>query len=348
VAGDLDAYRDGLDLATRGQSRAALSRLVPFTMRHPTHFMGWFARGVCHQDTGQYAEAVAAFTACVALRPDSSWAYKDRGQSRLKQGWFDLAEDDFTRALELSPAWTAALIDRAVAREGRQDWAGAERDLTAALARPDAPTRLYFFRAKVRRSAGDKAGAARDAADGLKRQPADAVSWVTRGAERMDADPHGALADFDEALALDPRSRDALQDKAVVLADYLDRPRDAVAAMDRLLDLYPHHVEARAGRGVYLARLGDAARAKQDAADCLAEEPTPFRFFQMAGLYAQLTKHDPAGPAKGDALRLLAEAFRNGYDDFALVNTDPDLDPVRRDPGFKAVVEHAQALRTAR
>src|SRR5262249_1295167 len=147
---------------------------------------------------------------------------------------------------------------------------------------------------KIRREANDLAGANADRAEGLKRLPTDAVSWNTRGVWRMNDDPIGALRDFDEALQMDPRFREALQNKALVLADMLNRPRGAVAVLDKLLELYPSHVEARAGRGVYLARIGEIVRAKKDAADCRREEQTPILLYQLACLYAQLSRHGDA------------------------------------------------------
>ena len=35
-----------------------------------------------------------------------------------------------------------------------------------------------------------------DRAEGLRRQPADELSWVSRGLARLPGDPKGALADF--------------------------------------------------------------------------------------------------------------------------------------------------------
>src|SRR5262249_35887900 len=131
-----------------------------------------------------------------------------------------------------------------------------------------------------------------------------------------------------------------------VLADFLNRPADAVAALDRLLEMYPAHVEARAGRGVYLARCGETDRARRDAADCLRDEPTAFRYYQMAGLFAQLSRNEPAtgGPARREAFRLLALALRSGFSDLALMARDPDLDPIRASDEFRALSEHAHAL----
>jgi hypothetical protein len=76
----------------------------------------------------------------------------------------------------------------------------------------------------------------------------------------------------------------------------------------------------------------------------LTEEPTPFRLYQMAGAYAQLAKTDPSGAAKQKAMQLLAKAFRTGFEQFPIIDRDPDLDPVRNDGDFKALVEHARKL----
>jgi serine/threonine protein kinase/Flp pilus assembly protein TadD len=341
---EFDAYHEALESAVRGEHGQALTKLIPFADRHSNHFMAWYVRGICHEEVGQFIEASAAFTVCTALRPDFQWSYFARGWARLQQKRFVDAEGDFTQALSLKPGWTAALINRAVCREGRKDLAGAEADLTAALAEPDAPTRLLFFRAKIRKAAGDQKGSNRDASEGFKLSPTDATSWVTRGHWRMESNPADALADFEQALKLDPRSRDALIHKAVVLADHLNRLKEAVVTMDRLLELYPHYVEARAGRGVYLARLGDAERARRDAADVLRDEPTAYRFFQMAGLNAQLSRNDSDGKYRRESFRLLSLAVRNGFADLKLMANDTDLDPIRDSADFRTLSNHAQAL----
>ena len=222
---------------------------------------------------------------------------------------------------------------------------GAEQDFTAALERPDAPLRVYFLRSKVRRAAGDTAGADRDVSEALKATPTDSVSWVTRGVWRLRTkSTDGALADFEEALKLNPRSRDALQNKALVLAEYLSRPGDAAAVLDKLLEMYPAHLEATAGRGVYLARAGDGKSARRDAAACLRDEPTGFRYYQMAGLHAQLSRHETDGKARQEAFRLLALALRNGFSDLSLMEKDSDLDPIRNTDEFRSLVTHARGL----
>lgn len=343
-AAKIDAFYEGLDLAASGEPTRALLKLTPFTDGQPDHFMAWYLRGVCHEAVGQFPDAAAAFTVCTTLWPEFAWPHFSRGIVRLRQGRPAEAEADFTRALDRRADWTDALMNRALAREARKDYKGAEADLAAALARPDAPTRVYFLRARIRKAAGDKDGSAADAAEGKKKEPRDVSSWLARAFWKLPTDPKGAVADYDAALAKDPRSPDALKSKAAVLADHLNQPKEAVAILDRLLDLYPHYTEARAARAVYGARTGAAERATKDVATVLIEEPTPFRLYQMAGVYAQLSKADPSGAAKQKAMQLLAKAFRTGFEQFGIIDRDPDLDPVRYDADFKALVEHAKKL----
>jgi tetratricopeptide (TPR) repeat protein len=340
-----DLYFDGLDLAAAGRPAEALPLLARACDRDPTRFLAWFARGMCHDALNQPAEAVTAFAVAAALRPESPFPHANRGVALVRLRRFAEAEADLTRALDLKPGWGPALLNRGTARDGLRRPADAAADYTAALADPAAPTRLYFLRSRARRAAGDAAGADADRAEGLARTPTDALSWTARGAWRLAAkQPHEALADFDAALALNPTLRDALVNKAVVLADHLRREADAIPVLDELLTRHPSHADALGSRGVYHARLGRAAEAGRDAAAALMLDGSAYRHFQVAGVFAQLAKADPAGPAKDKAFVHLALAVKAGFADRALLESDPDLDPVRRDPRFDQVTAAARAI----
>ena len=342
-ARDLDLYFDGLDLAAAGRCRDALPLLARVTDRQPTHFRAWYATGLCHLSLGRPADAAAAFGVCVALRPDFPHAVLNRGLAFLREKRFAEAERDFTRCLELKPGWAFALLHRGLARAGQQKHAAAEADYTAALAAPAPPTRLHFLRATSRGGQGFALRAVGDSFTGMAREPADAVSYGARGKRWMDAGAWDrALADFDAALRLNPTMWEALLDQAIVLGDGLHREADAIPVLDRLLELYPDHTEARAGRGVYLARLGRTAEARRDADAVLKVDRSAFRLYQMAGLYAQLSRADPA--AKAEALRLFGLALRAGFRDWATLKGDPDIEPIRGDPQFKKLLAAAAEL----
>src|SRR5262249_34717703 len=160
----------------------------------------------------------------------------------------------------LRPDLREAYFNRAVARSELGDKAGARADLTHLLEQGPPQLRVYFARARVRAQEGDHEGARQDREEGLRQEPRDEKDWTVRGLARLPRNPQAALADYDQALQLNPRYRAALQNKASVLAE-LGRTEEAVDVLDKLLALYPDVVLARAGRGVLLARLGRRAAA---------------------------------------------------------------------------------------
>jgi tetratricopeptide (TPR) repeat protein len=255
----------------------------------------------------------------------------------LERDAHDQAGLDFDQAIRLRPGLASAYINRALSRLGRHDDVGAIADLSAALERGATETRLFFIRARARARSGDEAGAERDRAEGLRRVPIDGESWVARGLARLPGDPGGALADFEEALRLDPRSRPALQDKASVLAEYLGRTEEAIGVLDRAVALFPDFVPARVGRGVLLARLGRREAAHRDAEEARRRDVSRGTTYRVACIYALTTKVYP--PDRIRALHLLGDALGGGSEWREVARTDRDLDLLRDQSEFRDLLQ---------
>ncbi|HEV3143378.1 MAG TPA: serine/threonine-protein kinase [Gemmataceae bacterium] len=339
-----DLYAEASELFARGEYRQALKWLSELLRRDPQHYMGWYLNALSHESLGRDPEADSDWTVCIALQPDfeREWSYFNRGSHRLKMGKFGEAKSDLDEAVKLNPGFTYALINRSQALRQLGRLADSEIDLTTALTHNDPPTRAWFMRARIRDLLGKKAEAAVDRAEGLKREPADDLSWFFRGWTKTQTDPQGALEDFEQALRLNSRCRDALQQRAYVYSEVLHKDKEALAALDDLIKCYPDYVPGRAGRGVCLARLGKGKEAKEDADFCLGMDRSSFCCYQIGSLYAQLVPHDP--DAKKIALELLHEALRKGFDQPALFDADSDLDPIRNDPEFKQLAQTAGRL----
>ena len=331
------------DLAARGRFREALPLAARFVTKNPDDFGGWFLKAQCHDFLGQYEDARAAYSTAAALRPRSARPVASRGDLAFRHGKdLDQARIDFERALELDPNLFEARLNRALLlrRAGRNADAIAELDRLASD--PNAPTRVYFVRAQVKEVAGDKAGAAKDRAEAMKREPVDPASYVSRGLARASNDLEGALADFQAAEKLDPLYPLAMVNQAWVLGEKMNRPADALAAVDRLLALYPDHHTGRGGRAVLLARLGRGEEAIAATRQYLLNSPHPATYYQGACVFAIVSKTDPK--YRDEAVRLAAAALLRGFGhDFLL--TDEDLDPIRDNEQFRKLAAGVKVMK---
>jgi serine/threonine protein kinase/Flp pilus assembly protein TadD len=337
-----DSYLLAHDHALRGRFRDALVLLRQATQTQPQNYFAWHLRGVCYLELLQDNDAIGCFNACIALRPAFYKAWLNRGLGHKHLGNLTQAEADFSRALELDRGCTDALVNKAMVYEEQGKFQEAVAALTEARTlgseRPD----IYLLRADARARAGDKEGARQDFERGLEVKPTDEQGWLARGRARIERDPKGALADFEEAIRLNPLSFEGLQNKAAILSDQFKDDAAALKVLNREVELYPESVLALGGRGVSLARAGRRAEALQDAEKALSIDAGPPTLYQVACIYALTSQSDPADRDK--AYPLLAAALGHGFG-FQWVDEDKDLDPIRKQPEFVRLIEAARALR---
>jgi serine/threonine protein kinase/Tfp pilus assembly protein PilF len=336
-----DQYLLAREQIDRGQFRQPLAFLREASRQAPDDYSHWLVLGNCYAGLGDPGRAVAYYDVALTLSPSSPWVFFNRGRLHLDQHKYKEARADFDRALELRPGMPEALVNRALARLGQKDYTEAVDDLTQALQQGQSGPRVYFLRARALALAGKPDEARRDREEGLRREPQDEADWVARGMAHLPGDPQAALADLNRAFQRYPRSRRALENKAHVLAEYLQRNEDAVAVLNEALTGHPDYVRARAGRAVLLARLGRREAALRDARQALAGPPKGEILYQIAGAYALTSRDQPADRA--EAYRLLTEALRLGFG-ARLLERDPDLAPLRHEPQFRRLVEAARAL----
>ncbi|HSQ56490.1 MAG TPA: serine/threonine-protein kinase [Gemmata sp.] len=339
-----DSFMLGASLAQNGEQRAALPHLEHATQLDPTDHSGWFVRGTVHLYLGENELAAECFTACLALRPDFAPAWLDRGVAYSRRRFYKEAIADFDRAIQLDHTLAKAYVARAEVRERQREWKAAEADYTAAIEGGAPEVRLYFSRATVREKLQDRAGAQADREHGFSLKPYDEMSWVARGLARLEKDAKGALEDAEQALKMNPACVDALQLKAHILAERLNRPDEAEKALDLAVELNSDYVLARAGRGVLLARHGKRDEAIRDAREALRRDTFPPNLYQVGCIYALTSALDKGHPEdKREAFRLLFAALRTGFG-LNMVDTDRDLDPIRKDEEFKRMVAGARSF----
>jgi serine/threonine protein kinase/Flp pilus assembly protein TadD len=327
--------------AAQGRHREAYERMREQTERDPSDAVAWYIRAGCASVLGQPAEAAQAYTVVLALDPKLPFARLWRGQARLAAGEVSGALADLDLAVAQLPDEIDPWVLRGLAwlQQGKPD--RAEADFTQALAREQRHTRLFFLRAVARQRQGKGAEAEQDRAEGRKRDPGDALSAVSRGVARLPGDAKGALADFRLALRLDPTCREAAQNAAHVLSEHLAQPRQAIEALDGLLQHWPQDRDALLGRAVLHARQGDAPASLRDVATACegVGELSGQHLFQVGCVHALLT--DRRAESRAEAIRWLERALKAGFG-AELLPSDPDLAKVQGDAAFKQLVERSK------
>jgi tetratricopeptide (TPR) repeat protein len=324
------------------QARQLVTELLD---RQPQNVRLWLFKGRCEDALLRFDDAAVCYTIASVLRPQFVGAYAQRGLCRFWKHDYALARDDFGRVIERAPESVSAWVNRALARQQLGEHEGALSDLNRAIALEPDRIRIYFLRARLRRRAGDAAGARSDEAEGMRRKAGDVESWIARGVFQLASDPTAALADFDAALALDRRSFIALQNKAHVLSERLQRPEDAIVVLNQAVEHYPELAPAVAGRGVLHARCGRRRLALNDAQRALSLDSGAATRYQAACTYALTSRHERADAAA--ASKLLSSALDQGFGR-DLIAQDADLDPIRSHPDFARLTEPAAASIGAR
>lgn len=120
-------------------------------------------RGVAHHFQGDFAAAIADFSAVLALDPNDFEALSDRGLAYQALGDSDRALADDDKAIAVNPKFAFAYFNRAIVEDSKHDFAKARQDYDEAIRlKPEYPA-FYKNRGLLRQRQGDIEGAIADA-----------------------------------------------------------------------------------------------------------------------------------------------------------------------------------------
>ncbi len=337
AVGALDDFLLAQQLVFDRQFATALPLISTLRDKNPHDAVVWLLLGDTYAGLRKLERAEECFSTADALLPVSHLPLHHRGRCRMDLGQFQLAVEDFDAVLEMRANFPPCLLNRALAKAALGNHAAAIVDYTTALNHGAPYTRIYFLRARSHESLGDLESASKDRAKGLSLVPTDEESWIARGIARLSKDPKGALADFQEALNLNPTSLLALQNIVHVTADILQQYPDTLHSLNRILEIDPRNANALAGRAVLFARQGDRARAMADVQELLRVSKQPVHLFQAACAMSLTSSVESADLQK--ALTFLSKAVLLDPRLMVRSRTDKDLELLRKHPGYENLLK---------
>ena len=167
-------------------------------------------KGTLSLRTWKIPQAILAFTQAIEIEPRYAEAYAKRGLAHYRAGDYQTAITDYTRTLELKRYQADAYASRGDAYRALDDAARAISDYTASLKERWSAS-VMRKRAETHFEQGDTQNALADYDTVIKRQPS-AVTYYARGNTHLQLSTQGdkdrlklALADMDQAIALEPR-----------------------------------------------------------------------------------------------------------------------------------------------
>jgi tetratricopeptide (TPR) repeat protein len=151
------AYGEGLDDWQRAADDYTHALAID-----PNYTSAYHNRGVARQNMGDYTGAVADYTEEIKREPDDASAYRGRGLSYLRLQSYQNAIDDLDIAIDLDPSDASAFCNRGAAYLGMRDHAAAVRDSSESIRLNPDDTCAYVNRGETRAAQGDTPGALED------------------------------------------------------------------------------------------------------------------------------------------------------------------------------------------
>src|ERR1051326_9117513 len=317
-------------LRDSGQCDRAIADYDRLVQLAPERAVAYVSRGACWMQKGEYDPAMANFEEAIRLAPKNeggvaalSWMMK--GRLHYLKGELDRAIGDYNEAIKIDPTKPGFYIDRASVWNNKSEKDRALADVEQAIKLdPDnaggAAAQAWNMKAGFRFGAGDVDGAIAAYGEAIRVDPKGAVFYVERGtvwgSKREFA---RALADFDQAIKLDPNNANRAGATAWNLKGRIQSMQGdvdgAIAAYEAAIRLDPKLGLAHQNRGDALKEKAEYARALESydrAIDLPMREPSVYASRGLMHFYVgNFTK------AAAD----FAQAYRGKTDSYSLLLT---------------------------
>jgi tetratricopeptide (TPR) repeat protein len=261
-----DAYRRrGLANRSKSDIDHAIADFGEAIRISPEDKSSYLYRGDAYQSKGEPDRAIADFGEAIRLGPGDKSSYLYRGDAYQSKGELDRAIADYNAALKLDATDADTHVRRGRAHFAKGEMDAAIADYTEAIWLDPKNTYAYSNRAVAYQAKADYAHAIADNDELLRLEPTDAAAWNERCWNRALARQfEQALPDCNESLRLKPDAN-TFDSRGFVYLQ-LGAYDKAIADYDEALQLDPKFATSLYGRGTAKQRKGDAAGANADIA----------------------------------------------------------------------------------
>jgi tetratricopeptide (TPR) repeat protein len=184
-----------------------------------------------------YEEAIKYYSAAIAMDPNFSEYYNERGSIFLRINHLEEARADFCKAIELSPPYFEVFTNLGQCYRNMERYQEAVEAYSRAI--DLAPNELLarLGRAESYEALGSRTASIADYTSALALDPVQWEALANRGVLYYEAgDLEAALADFNSAISLSPDQINLYQNRSIVFTD-LARYEDATLDLETAVSL---------------------------------------------------------------------------------------------------------------
>lgn len=278
----------------------------------------YFYRGNAYSSKGDYDFALADFNQSIKLQPTFAEAYANRAAIHMAKNDYTPALADANQAVKLKPDLAVAQNNRGVIYAATGNYDGAIADFSQTLKLiPKASSPASTDRTNTREVSSFNLNNDQEnpIASFFTTDLSDYLVYVNRGfAYVSKGDSDRALADFNQAIQLQPASTLAYFNRAAVYFVKQDYDR-ALTDLNQVIQLQPNFDLAYAKRGSVYSFKGDYDRALADLDQAIQRQPNSAFFYTVRGeIYGKRDDFDRAIADFSQAIKLqpnLVDAYRN-------------------------------------
>jgi tetratricopeptide (TPR) repeat protein len=270
-------------------------------------------RGYAYRSKGDNDRAIVDIDEAIRLSPNFAAAYANRGWAYSAKKDYERGVADFTRAIELNPKLTGAYNGRGQAYSDKKDFNRAIADLNVLIG-IDPSSDNYVARGFVYARMGDNAKALADFSEAIRLNPDNWAAYSDRKAVYAKQGEYDKeIADIKEAIRLRPDD-DTMH---ILLAQAYDGKKEydrAIAVLDRLLQKKPDNYSAYTNRADFHINTKEYDAAISDVNEMIRLKPDDARGYSLRALVYTLKKaFDLAIPDITQAIRLEPDGFISDY-----------------------------------
>jgi clan AA aspartic protease (TIGR02281 family) len=278
----------------------ALAKITNKINEEPSNYFWLYYKGILQENKEDYGDAVATYTVAQKLMTESNVSiYSHRANCYRNIGLQELAIADYNLALAIDSSRAFDYAFRGEAKRLKGEYTEAVKDYTQAIALEPRVQWFYYRR-----------------------------GWVN---EEFLKNNTAGLRDYNKAIEIDKDYAYTYIHRGRFYKNTINDMQKANADFETILKLDTAIIDGGNCRQYSLLELGRETEAIVWMNKILDKYPNEGNYYDATCLYSLMKK-----PV--EAVKYMTLAFENGYKDIIHLSNDDDLDNVRNNPEFKALI----------